>query len=310
MKILLLSGMPNLAGHYGVSLGKALMIASLVLSSSVGAGFWYGYMRGVDTAEGGIGVEVHRRVDEHIKDQQESLYEARSRTQQHLDALAMRLGEMQSHLLRLNALGERLVKLGNLDNQEFDFEHPPAQGGPEVRPAMHQDTDLVDFLRDMDQLSRMLRDRESKLELLEDMLMNRFLAEDVRPGGFPVDGGWISSVYGYRKDPFNGKRSFHSGVDIAGKRGSEITAAASGVVTEARYRSGYGKFIEIRHGNGYVTRYGHNEKMLVKKGDLVEKGKVIALMGSSGRSTGPHVHFEVALNGKTVNPRDYISNAQ
>ncbi len=307
MKILLLSGMPSLAGHFGISLGKALIVAALVLASSVGAGYWYGYDRGMHTAKGGIGVEATRRVDAHIEDQRASLNEARSRTQQHLDALAMRLGEMQSHLLRLNALGDRLVRLGRLDAEEFNFELPPAQGGPQQRPALHEDTDLVGFLRDMDRLGRLLKDRERKLELLEDLLMNRFLAQDVRPGGFPVDGGWVSSAFGYRNDPFTGERSFHNGVDIAAKADSEVKAAASGVVTAAGARTGYGKYLEIRHGNGFVTRYGHNAKLLVKRGDVVDKGDSIALVGSTGRSTGPHVHFEVALNGENVDPAAYMS---
>ena len=137
--------------------------------------------------------------------------------------------------------------------------------------------------------------------------MSRSITERVMPSGRPVEEGWLSSTYGKRSDPFTGKPDFHPGLDFAGRKGSEVVAVADGVVIWSGPRGGYGNMVEIDHGHGYVTRYGHNEKNLVKVGDTVKKGQEIALMGSTGHSTGPHVHFEVLHNGKTVNPARFIS---
>jgi len=167
---------------------------------------------------------------------------------------------------------------------------------------------MPDFLTMLDELGAEIADREQKLSVLETLLMTRSLNERVMPSGSPVEDGWLSSRYGKRNDPFTGKQEFHKGLDFAGKPGSSVTAVGDGVVTWAGKRTGYGDLIEISHGNGYVTRYAHNKEHLVDVGDTVRKGQEIALMGSSGRSTGPHVHFEVVLNGKTVNPSRYISN--
>jgi murein DD-endopeptidase MepM/ murein hydrolase activator NlpD len=136
--------------------------------------------------------------------------------------------------------------------------------------------------------------------------MNSKLAETLHPAGKPIKKGWISSYYGMRNDPFSGKRTMHKGMDFAGKEGSEVVAVAAGVVTWSGKRSGYGKLVEINHGKGYITRYGHNKTVLVNVGDRVKQGQTISRMGSSGRSTGPHVHFEVLLNDKVVNPTKYI----
>jgi murein DD-endopeptidase MepM/ murein hydrolase activator NlpD len=137
--------------------------------------------------------------------------------------------------------------------------------------------------------------------------MSRSLSERVTPSGRPVEEGWLSSRYGKRNDPFTGKQDFHKGLDFAGKKGSEVIAVGDGVVSWAGVKSGYGKLIEINHGNGYATRYGHNQSNLVKIGDTVKKGQQIALMGSTGRSTGPHVHFEVLHDGKAVNPSKFVA---
>jgi murein DD-endopeptidase MepM/ murein hydrolase activator NlpD len=159
----------------------------------------------------------------------------------------------------------------------------------------------------LDQLETEMEDRDQKLSVLESLLMSRSLSERVMPSGRPVEDGWLSSRYGKRNDPFTGKQDFHKGLDFAGKKGSEVNAVGDGVVSWAGKKSGYGKLIEINHGNGYSTRYGHNQSHMVKVGDTVKKGQQIALMGSTGRSTGPHVHFEVLRNGKKVNPSGFIS---
>ena len=241
-----------------------------------------------------------------VEVQQTEIAEARRSAQADLDALTLRIGTMQAQMLRLNALGERLVDQGSLDKEEFDFDAVPAVGGPGESEAV-QSVPLADFLSMLDTLDSEMQDRGQKLSVLESLLMSRSLHERVMPSGKPIADGWLSSKYGKRNDPFTGKQDFHKGLDFAGKKGSEVITVGDGVVSWAGKRSGYGNLIEINHGNGYTTRYGHNQKHLVQVGDKVKKGQQIALMGSTGRSTGPHVHFEVLQNGKTVNPSKYIA---
>jgi len=225
-----------------------------------------------------------------------------------MDALSMRLGAAQANVIRLNALGERLTKMAGLDAGEFDFKDPPPQGGPSDSRES-DNLDVRDFSHSLDKLALQLEDREQQLSVIETLLMSRNLRQEVIPSGRPVKHGWLSSPYGKRTDPFNGKTEFHPGIDFAGKLGTKIMAVASGVVTWAGSRYGYGNMVEIDHGNGYSTRYGHAEKLLVKVGQTVKKGQPIALMGSTGRSTGPHVHFEVRIHGRTVNPARFLKTA-
>jgi murein DD-endopeptidase MepM/ murein hydrolase activator NlpD len=239
--------------------------------------------------------------------QQSEIAEVRRSAQADLDALALRLGQMQAQMLRLNALGGRLVIQGNLDKEEFDFDAEPAVGGPGSVAAV-ESVSYPDFRAMLDALGAEINDREQKLSVLETLLMSRSLSERVMPSGRPVEDGWLSSKYGKRNDPFTGKQEFHKGLDFAGKKGSVVNVVGDGVVTWAGERSGYGDMVEVSHGNGYVTRYAHNQKHLVKVGDTVRKGQQIAQMGSTGRSTGPHVHFEVLRDGKTVNPAKYIDD--
>ncbi|MGB5179265.1 MAG: M23 family metallopeptidase [Gammaproteobacteria bacterium] len=240
-----------------------------------------------------------------VSGQQATIAEARQDAQADIDALTLRIGQLQAQMLRLNALGGRLVSQSDLDKGEFDFDAVPAMGGPEDA-INRQSVPLADFLSMLEQLETEMLDREQKLSVLESLLMSRSLSERVMPSGRPVEDGWLSSRYGKRNDPFTGKQDFHKGLDFAGKQGSEVIAVGDGVVSWAGKKSGYGKLIEINHGNGYTTRYGHNQSHMVKVGDTVKKGQQIALMGSTGRSTGPHVHFEVLHNGKSVNPSSFI----
>ena len=239
-------------------------------------------------------------------EQQAEIAAARQSAQADIDALTLRIGQMQAQMLRLNALGGRLVNQGDLDKGEFDFNAVPAVGGP-GDVVNRQSVPLADFLSMLEQLESEMEDRENKLSVLESLLMSRSLSERVMPSGRPVEDGWLSSRYGKRNDPFSGKQDFHNGLDFAGKKGSEVIVVGDGVVSWAGKKSGYGNMIEVNHGNGYTTRYGHNQSHTVKVGDAVKKGQQIALMGSTGRSTGPHVHFEVLHNGKKVNPSGFIS---
>ena len=224
-----------------------------------------------------------------------------------IDALALNLGKMEARSLRLDALGSRLVEMAGLDEKEFDFKEPPAQGGLfDASSSWSTSNRLPELLERFSQLQRQIDDRGNKLRLLESIMMDWELVDRAIPTGRPVNSGWISSRYGKRYDPFTGKMAWHAGIDFSNQYGSDIFSIASGVVTYSGVKSGYGKVIEVSHGNGYLTRYAHNSANLAKVGDAVEKGQVIAKMGSSGRSTGPHVHLEVLRDGKPVNPSRYI----
>lgn len=226
--------------------------------------------------------------------------------EQSVDALALRIGQMNAHVLRLDALGERLTSMAGLDDGEFDFSLEPSLGGPEEPPADSEFNRLTGVIAALDVLDEQLADRNRQLSVLEDFLLNRKLLNEIRPEGRPVTAGYISSRYGNRTDPFTGRRAFHKGIDFAGREGTEVVAVASGVVIWSGERSGYGQLVELNHGNGYVTRYAHNADNLVAVGDTVKRGQVIARMGDTGRATGPNLHFEVLLNGKTVDPLTYI----
>jgi len=244
-----------------------------------------------------------------LKAQRAELDRLREKTHNTLDSMALRVGQMQAQLTRLNAVGEHLAKKAKLNSLEFDFGQPVAVGGVELTRPSDSFTEMQ-LLEEIQALDKTFSKREKQLELLDYFSANKRLSKEIRPAGLPVEKGWLSSHYGYRVDPFSGKKAFHHGVDIAGKSGTKVLAAASGLVTWAGDKNGYGNLIEIDHGSGYVTRYGHNKKILVKVGDVVKQSDVIANMGSTGRSTGPHVHFEVLLQGKKVNPRQYLYSAR
>ncbi len=220
-------------------------------------------------------------------------------------AVGRQMAQMQARLLRMEALGARITEMADLDEGEFSFGEPAPQGGPAVR---RQDPlNWADLQGNLDSLAADLRLRENELEILESMLRERDYTEAKAIAGRPVTWGWMSSKYGKRVDPFSGKMGWHAGVDFAGKDGSDVVAVASGVVTHAGKRYGYGLMVEVTHGDGYVTRYGHHKAIHVTTGDIVKKGQVIGEMGSSGRSTGPHVHFEVLKNGRHVDPARYVA---
>jgi len=248
--------------------------------------------------------------NETIKQQKSEISSTRARAEESLNALALRLGQMQAHVVRLNAVGQRLVAVGDLDGGEFDFSKSPALGGPEGGSNGATSLKIPDFLTQIDQLSEQLADREEQLSVLESVLMSRNLQHEVIPSGRPINKGWISSRYGMRTDPFSGKPDFHKGIDLAGKEGAEVIAVGAGVVMWSGKRYGYGNMVEINHGNGYITRYGHNKENMVKVGDTVKKGEVIAKMGNTGRSTGPHVHFEVWRSGRTVDPMKFVQTVR
>jgi len=239
-----------------------------------------------------------------ILSQQAQIEQVRRNLQEKVNALAMRVGEMDASVIRLDALGKRLMHMANIDDREFDFSKPPPQGGDNSGDG--QPADVPNLSAMVDSLQGELASREQQLGVLENLILTRQLNKEIYPEGSPVQTGWISSYFGMRSDPFTGFAEFHKGLDIAGPAGTPVDAVAAGLVTWAAPRSGYGNMVQINHGNGMATRYCHNEKLLVKQGDMVHKGEVIALMGSTGRSTGPHLHFEVLKNGVAVNPLRYV----
>lgn len=226
-----------------------------------------------------------------------------------LSAMTAKLAQMRSRLVRLDALGEQLTQIASLQNGEFDFSTSAGLGGPNDS----LNSELTRSMSSQQQIKMMfaslennISDREAQLNVLQSMMSDDRLKNEAIVAGRPILKGWLSSQYGMRTDPFHGKQQWHSGVDFAGREGSDIIAVAAGVVTWSGTQSGYGKMVEINHSDGYVTRYAHNKENLAKLGAIVKRGDVIAKMGSTGRSTGPHVHFEVYKNGRTVDPSAYI----
>ena len=244
-----------------------------------------------------------------LDEQQSKVDSTRREAEKKLAALTLRVAELQARLVRLDALGERLTKMAKLDSGEFDFSLAPAVGGPQALNAPSDTPAGPSLIEMLESLSSQIEDRQAQLDTLEALLADRKLQDDVFLAGRPIKKGWMSSRYGRRTDPFTGGVDWHPGVDFAAKENSDIIAVASGVVTWADDRYEYGKMVEINHGNGFITRYAHCKSLLVKPGDIVKKGQTIGLVGSTGRSTGPHVHFEVHKNGRVVDPASYIHRA-
>jgi murein DD-endopeptidase MepM/ murein hydrolase activator NlpD len=294
-------------GHRHVNLAHPLVWGAAALSLMLLAGglFSAGYYTAGWREDLAVAGDPVRSA---LKAQSEEIERTRLKTQADLDALSGKVAELQVHIMRLDALGAQLTNMAGLKHGEFNFKAAPAEGGPDVKTPI-QHTQLPDFMSALDQLTAEVKDREQQLGVLENLMLSRNVQLAAQPAGAPVAGGYVSSLFGMRTDPFTGEVSMHSGMDFAGNEGQAVDAVAAGVVTWAGDRSGYGNLVEIDHGNGYATRYGHNETILVHVGEVVKKGEVIALMGSTGRSTGPHVHFEVLYNGVAIDPARFVKAA-
>ena len=225
---------------------------------------------------------------------------------QKITALTIKLAELQSQVLRLNALGDRLADDANIPEKEFNFNQLPARGGPVSEAFPINDKTLEQLFIEIENFESKINYEEKQLQMLESLSFGHHIQNNGYLSGRPIAKGWLSSYYGVRKDPFNGKATMHKGVDFAGKEDTAIIATASGVVTWASKRYGYGNLIEINHGEGLTTRYGHNKNLLVSVGDVVNKGQKIARMGSTGRSTGPHVHYEILRNNRQIDPIKFV----
>jgi len=279
-----------------ISIGGVVLMA--LLAGAFAAGSRYGNT-------GPLGEFTLARWNEDLASQRAMLEKTRAAVDDQVGALATRVGQMQAQLLRLDALGRHLTEIAKLDRGEFDFDRPPAVGGPRTEVAGAGP--VVPALEDMlDSVDATIDDRHRQLTALQNLILTRELARQIVPGGRPVESGYISSLYGQRTDPFDGGNAFYSGLDFAGTAGTRVLAVADGIVSHAGPDGGYGRLIEITHGNGYVTRYAHNAKLLVEPGKTVKRGDPIALMGSTGRSTGMHLHFEVLRDGRSVNPLSFV----
>ena len=241
-----------------------------------------------------------------IQHQQREVDRLRSSNEHNVNALSVRLAELQAASTRLDALGERLAQMGQLSLDEFDFSEPAPMGGSSDIDSLgpYSEADLrVAILG----LSDRLRRQSTQLDALQSLMVNRQLESDLTPAGWPVAKGWISSRFGERSDPLTGERTMHWGYDFSGTPGTDVLSVAAGVVTWAAPRATYGNTVEIDHGNGYVTRYAHNRDLTVEAGDQVTAGQLIAHLGSTGRVSGPHVHFEVLKNGARINPSKFVT---
>jgi murein DD-endopeptidase MepM/ murein hydrolase activator NlpD len=223
----------------------------------------------------------------------------------------MRLGELQAQMLRLDSLGERLAQSAGLKPQELKaLEAEPARGGAESSRVPARNLTLLEFTEMLDRLARQVDARTDQLNVLEALLLQNTTSQRFLPTLRPILDGWFSSNFGFRIDPFTGQRAYHDGIDFPAERGTPIQAAASGKVVFAGTQPEYGKMVDIDHGNGLVTRYAHASRLLVKEGDVVVAGQPIAAVGSTGRSTGPHLHFEVRQNGAPQNPARFLHAAR
>lgn len=282
------------------SRGHALVILLAVLAFSLagaGFGFWVGHY----SASPGV---ASLSVDRSALKRSLILEAGQSRLPSEVDAMVVRLGEMQAELMRINALGERLVQMSGLDPEEFDFENPPPQGGPESGVA--RDYSIKELADELSSFVGFVQDRQRKLDLIEGHILEKDLVSRGLPAGWPVRSGYITSNYGFRIHPVKKRRLFHAGVDFGSPRGTPIHVVADGVVSFSGRKGGYGNVVDVQHMDGLVTRYAHNSSNLVKVGQMVKRGQKIAAVGSTGTSTGPHLHFEVIKDGKSVNPMSYL----
>lgn len=267
---------------------------ALVIGALLGVGFLAGGAAGL---LGTAGLRLQ------LGDQKAQLAASRRESQREINALAARLGELQAEANRLNALGERLTRIGQLQDGEFNFDKPVGVGG--TGPV--RDISAPELREGLDTLNRQFADSGEQLSVLESMLFNRQLDMNSVPSREPIADSYITSGFGRRVDPIVGGSQFHKGIDFEADVGDPVLAVADGVVSFSGPRAGYGNTIEIDHGNGYVTRYAHNSHLERRVGELIRAGQEVAKAGSTGRSTGAHVHLEVWKNGQAVNPRNFLS---
>jgi murein DD-endopeptidase MepM/ murein hydrolase activator NlpD len=238
--------------------------------------------------------------------QQEEKQKSSDFMRENLNAMAVKVGQMQAQLMRLDALGERLSALSGIKPTEFRFNEVPGRGGAvSAVPAVEMSAE--DFNRQLEQMQKQLESRTDYLGMLENELLDARIKKKLIPTVSPVDAGFNASSFGWRIDPFTGQNAMHEGIDFMVGVGTPIYAAAGGVVTVAEFHPEYGNMVEIDHGNDFTTRYAHASKLLVKTGEVVKRGQKIAESGGTGRATGPHLHFEVRYKGVAQNPARFLA---
>ncbi len=281
--------------HVLASLG----VAALVLVSLTAALYWLSLRFATE-----IRIPlIHQLV---LAAQKGEAERAREFMQQNLNAMAVKLGEMQAQLTRLDALGERLSTLAGIRPQEFRFAETPGLGGAQASSVAPQDLSLAEFRDRLATLSRQMESRTDMLGVLEAQLFEQAVKKKLMPTMMPVSAPFNASGFGVRLDPFTGQQAMHEGIDFLADVGTPVVAAAGGVVQFAGFHPQYGNMIDIDHGNDLVTRYAHLSRMLVKEGAVVQRGRRIADTGNTGRSTGPHLHFEVRFRGAAQNPSRFL----
>ncbi len=235
-----------------------------------------------------------------------------------LEHLNLKVSKAEARLSRLDELAKALLNASGLVDEGFNFDAPPPLGGPHLtsEPILGYNTikeaqqELKSLENSLQVVMTTLEKQANRFYVISDIIKNKHLHHSLNIDNSPVEHGWISSKYGFRKDPFTGRRAWHDGIDIASREGEPILSVSSGVVLRAGYVRGYGNLVEVSHPNGYVTRYAHCKKILVSSGQLIKEGQTVATVGSTGRSTGPHVHFEVLVEGKSVDPRRYLNQSK
>lgn len=304
MNIIFFSKREGLARQLNLAHPVTLGILAVLVLGILGTAFALGMQLGQGSS-GRLARGDSARWTEILAEQKLQIAELKDRMNERVNAMAMRMGEVNARVIRLDALGKRLTEMAAIDSHEFDFDSVPPSGGPESDGA-GVTAQIPDISTKLSDLEHKVALRDSQLSALENVILDRDLKKQTHPEGRPVSSGFISSYFGEREDPFSGEEAYHKGVDFAGTAGADVMAVAAGVVTWAGNRTGYGNLVEINHGDGYVTRYAHNQRTLVSVGQTVKRGDPIALMGSTGRSTGPHVHFEVLRNGRQVDPLTFV----
>ncbi|MCY3803376.1 MAG: M23 family metallopeptidase [Gammaproteobacteria bacterium] len=278
---------------------RAGLLAGAMLTLTVLLGC--GYMLGLHFGNEVILSQWKDDIAEH----EERLQLARQETRAEVSALTTQAGMLQAQVQRIDVLGSVLIEMTGLEPEEFSFEPESGIGGP--APVMDApDGRQLKIESEFEQIQNNLEARERQLQVIRDALVDEKVRQETEPQGRPVEYSWVSSLFGKRRDPFTGHPELHHGVDFAGQSGSNVMAVAGGIVTRARRNGDYGKLVEIDHGNGYMSRYAHNKVLLVKAGEVVRRGHVIAKLGNTGRSTGPHVHFEILKDGVQIDPMKFV----
>ena len=301
MQIILISDHLAKARSLTLSIGHLLasaLLALLLILGSAAALYWFTLRYAAE-----LPVPAFQKLL--LAAQQAETERSRAFVQQNLDAMAAKLGEMQAQLTRLDALGERLSSVAGV--RDIKFSSTPGIGGAAPSMMPPQNLSLGEFSEKLFALSHQLENRNDMLGVLEAQLFEQAVKKKLMPTMMPVSAPFNASGFGRRVDPFTGQWAMHEGIDFLADMGSPVLAAAAGAVVFAGFHPQYGYMIDIDHGNDLVTRYAHLSKLLVKEGDVLRRGRKIAESGSTGRSTGPHLHFEVRFRGAPQNPARFLA---